>query len=373
MLQELEEAMEEVEIKSQFSGYVFRLSDILIIMICGLLCNLKDINRIHEWSKSKNAREFLKKEFKITNIPCRSHFYKILSYVNYEVFSLAFSHWIELVIKGKYPNKVISMDGKTIRSTHKYSHNGRILHIVSAIIADHGLIIGSNECQNKGDEVRAFRELIDLLDIKDSLIVADALHCKKKTAEKIIENGADYLLVVKDNNTNLKESIEVFSYNNKDDEYTTQEKNGGRIEIRTAYVSNNIEKFSSKNEWKNLSCVGAIHREVEKKGVKTSEWHYYICSRKLSAKELLKYARSEWQVESMHWLLDVHFLEDKTKVFDKNLQKVMNLLRKIVINLLRTYKDSQPKNIAFSRIMDRNLFDYENFSNVLQFLRNYDI
>lgn len=59
--------------------------------------------------------------------------------------------------------------------------------------------------------------------------------------------------------------------------------------------------------------IGAIHTEFTKDGETGSEWHYYISSRKLTLEELLKHARLEWAVESMHWLLDVHFLEDKQK------------------------------------------------------------
>ena len=79
-----------------------------------------------------------------------------------------------------------------------------------------------------------------------------------------------------------------------------------------------IEWLSGKKNWENLTMIGTIHTEFIKGDKRSSEWHYYISSRKLTAQELLKHARLEWAVESMHWLLDVHFLEDKTKVWDMN-------------------------------------------------------
>ncbi len=87
-------------------------------------------------------------------------------------------------------------------------------------------------------------------------------------------------------------------------------------------MRNNIEVtiFSRK------TIVGAIYTEFENKNRKTSEWHYYISSKKLSAEELLSYARKEWSVESMHWLLDVHFSEDLCRVENKNVQKNLNIL-----------------------------------------------
>ena len=98
------------------------------------------------------------------------------------------------------------------------------------------------------------------------------------------------------------------------------EKNYGRIETRTTYVSSEIKWLEQKQEWKNLCCIDAIHTEFESKKGKSNEWHYYISSRPLKADELLHHARMEWAVESMHWLLDVHFEEDWCRVEDKAVQ-----------------------------------------------------
>lgn len=186
MLHELENAMEEVQAKSSYCGYVYQLSDILIIMVCGLLANLQDINRVHAWSLSRHVAEFLKTEFGITQIPCCSHFYNILACVNYEAFAQCFSEWMANMLSGKTDNKIIAIDGKTIRSTLKFSYNYSTLHIASAIISDYRLIIGSKECKGKLGEVDAFLELIETLDITGTLIVADALHCKKNLPKKLL-------------------------------------------------------------------------------------------------------------------------------------------------------------------------------------------
>lgn len=139
------------------------------------------------------------------------------------------------------------------------------------------------------------------------MVVADALNCQKETAEIIIEKEANYLLCVKDNHPNLKKDIEDFVQDemiqNTMESISKTEKNYGRIEIRTAYVSSEIEWLEQKQEWKNFCCIVAIHTEFESKKGKSNEWHYYISSRPLTADELLHHARMEWAVESMHWLL----------------------------------------------------------------------
>ena len=99
--------------------------------------------------------------------------------------------------------------------------------------------------------------------------------------------------MVKDNQESLKEEIELYIQNEEVETYQTIEKNGGRIETRTAYVSNDIEWLYQKDKWVDLSCIGAIHRQFEKDGNTSSEWHYYISSADLAAEDLLRHARLE--------------------------------------------------------------------------------
>ena len=103
--------------------------------------------------------------------------------------------------------------------------------------------------------------------------------------------------------------------------YLMVEKNRERIEIRTAYTSDDASWLCGREKWKNLRCIGAIRKEVEADGKRTEEWHYYISSRRLSAEELLHHARMEWAVESMHWLLDVHYGEDYCRIANKAAQQ----------------------------------------------------
>ena len=105
------------------------------------------------------------------------------------------------------------------------------------------------------------------------------------------------------------------------DKKRTVEKNRERIEIRTAYTSDDAAWLCGREKWKNLCCIGAIRKEVEADGKRTEEWDYYISSRRLSAEELLHHARMEWAVESMHWLLDVHYGEDYCRIANKAAQQ----------------------------------------------------
>jgi predicted transposase YbfD/YdcC len=366
----LYEEMKTIESEAKHDGYWYSISEVLVIMVCGMLSMQQRIDDIHDWAKAVPTQKFLQAQFGIERIPCRAQFYNILKCVDATKFNRVFTKWMKGVLQGNVAGKTIAIDGKTVCSTDKLTEDGSVLHIASVLVSELNLVIGSQECNTKMGEITAFRELIGLLDIVGSVVVADALHCNQKSAKAVIEAKADYLFVVKDNVPTLKADIELYIQNEKVPTHTTTEKNGGRIEKRTAYVATEIGWLDGKEKWKNISCIGAIHREFEKGNNKSSQWHYYISSALLSPETLLNHARLEWGVEAMHWLLDVHFAEDKTRVWDMNVQKVLNTTRKIALNMVRIFKTTNcSKNTALTSVFKSNLFDLEQLASFLDFFR----
>ena len=263
----------------------------------------------------------------------------------------------------------ISLDGKTICSTNRIEKIENQLHIISTQISELGLTLAQRSTDDKSNEIPAVQELLKTLKIKGHVVVADALNCQKETAEIIVNQEADYLLCVKDNHPVLKKDIEDYvqdgTLHNTMDSLSETEKNYGRIETRTAYVTSQIEWLNQQKEWKNLCCIGAIHTEFNSKKGKSSEWHYYISSRKLTAEQLLHHARMEWSVESMHWLLDVHFEEDWCLVEDKAVQQHLNMFRKAAINLVKLFKSKSGSKKPISKIILDCLIDSNFISRVV--------
>jgi len=101
------------------------------------------------------------------------------------------------------------------------------------------------------------------------------------------------------------------------------------------YTMADIDWLFGREKWKNLYYIGAIKTEFERKGTKTEEWYYYISSRDLTAQELLHHARMEWAIETMHWILDVHFLEDYCRIVNRTIQQNLNILRKFALNIIK--------------------------------------
>ena len=149
------------------------------------------------------------------------------------------------------------------------------------------------------------------------------------------------------------------------DTHSTIEKTSGRIERRTAYTSTDIEWLYSKEDWEKLVCIGAVNTQFNSKKGESNEWHYYISSRSLTAEELLRHARLEWTVETMHWLLDVHFSEDFCRIEDRNVQQNLNIVRKIALNTIKGYKNKTNSKRPISKLMFDCLLESDNILSVL--------
>ena len=361
---------ESVETTKEHNGYFCSVSEALTIVIMGSLCGLRNVNQIHQWAENTKVSLFLEQHFGIKTIPCYYWLLCLLKLINPKSLNQCFMNWVQSFLPEDNQALTLSFDGKTIRSTGKMDSYEKPLHIVSAQIAELGITFGQTTVDDRENEIHAVRELLALLKIEGCMVVADALHCQKETARAIIQAKSDYLLSVKDNQASLKQDIEDYvsdaDLRSTMDTFSTCEKNSGRIEKRTAFSTCDIEWLYGREKWAKLACIGAVNTQFTSKKGTTNEWHYYISSRPLTANELLKHARSEWSVETMHWLLDVHFGEDFCRIEDENVQQVLNMVRKIALNCIKTHKELYKSKRPLSKIMLDCLLDFDTLLSVLQ-------
>ena len=364
-MEKLTKYFSELETSKEHKGYFCSVGEAVTIVTLGTICGLRNVSQIHQWAENPRVSEFLREYFGIENIPCYYWLLCLLKIIKPESLNRCFIRWVESILPPKMEGSTISLDGKTICSTGKMERYENPLHIVSAQIAQLGITFGQRAVEGKSNEIPAVRELLKLLRIKGCMVVADALNCQKETAKTIIEQDADYLLSVKDNQPTLKEEIVRFVQDSglrkTMDHYETNEKNSGRIERRRAFSTSEIGWLYGREDWAGLACIGAINTRFTTKTGTSDEWHYYISSRSLSAEELLRHARMEWSVETMHWLLDVHFAEDFCRVEDENIQQNLNMLRKLALNIIKLHKVKITSSRAISKIMFDCLLDFAVF------------
>lgn len=360
------------------SHITYKLSDILFLIVCGMIAGCNELEIIIEFAEEKI--DFFKRYTELENIPCLSTLSNIIKIINPEHLELClygiFSNVFKMDIEIK--EKEISIDGKTICSTATMKSHERPIHIITALLVDSYLSLGQKTVESKSNEIPAVRELLDELDIKGAVVTMDAMHCQKGTAEKVIENGGDYVLQLKANQGKFYEDVyamfdeKYMDITDKECEYeifSTLEKSHGRIEKRTCYVLKEVEFFTNYlAEWKALKKIFAVKREIEQAGNKTEEISCYLSSKNTTAEKLLSYTRKHWQVESFHWLLDMNYDEDESRVANKNTQICLNIIRKYSISILKKYIENHDvKRKALSANMRKCMLNEKYLEDVLKY------
>ncbi len=242
----------------------------------------------------------------------------------------------------KKEGDVISFDGKTMKGTSALEHGLRAIHMLNAWSHDNGICIGHMKVDDKSNEITALPQLIELLDLKGTIITADALNTQKETVEKAVKAEADYVLPVKGNHPTLLGEVQLLFQDAEahgfcgfdSDEYTSIEKAHGRVEVRK-YYSIDATELPSAQEWANLQSVGKVVRERTVDGKTSVEIEYYISSCEINARLLERVVRGHWGIEtSLHWVLDVVFREDKLRYRERVGAENLATVRKLALGTL---------------------------------------
>ena len=346
-----------------------KLVDVLILIMCATLCGIDEPDSIVEYGKNK--LKFLTKHFGITKIPSASTLGRILSMVNGDTVGCCIVSIMKELLGTD--GDIIAIDGKTICSTETMKSYKKSLHILTAYLTKNGVTLGQLAVGEKTNEIPMARELLELIDVKNKIITADAMHCQKDTVEKIIKKGGDYVIGVKGNQKYFFDDIKLYfddciSSKFRDDKQLyetakTSEKSRDRYEIRTCYLIKDINWLGVKDDWCGLKSIFAINRKTKKADVVSDETNYYISSLEVPPERFLEIVREHWKIESLHWQLDMTFSEDKCRVISPNGQKTLNVFRKLALSLHKSYtanlkkKTSMRKNMFNCLLNDKLLID----------------
>lgn len=326
------------------------LINILKLIMIAILCGMDELDKIIDYGNNKKA--FLKENYDIDSIPSKSTLTRVLLMVDPKWLGLAIVGILTTLIKDKAEQ--IMFDGKAIKSTDAIKTIDKMMNIVTAY-TDTGVALAQKTVDSKTNEIPAMQDLLDIINVEGLVVTADAMHCQKETAEKIINLKGDYVLQLKANQKNFYADVyamfddKYMDESDKDCEYeifSTTDKGHGRIEKRTCYVLNDVAYFTDYlANWKGLKKIFAVKREVEKDGEKSSEISCYLSSRNAPAEELLGYTRNHWKIESMHHILDVTYNEDMCRVYSKRAQENLNVFRKAGISIHKQYLKNKKKTV----------------------------
>lgn len=320
--------------------------DILVIALCGVICGANHWTSVATFGRAKEAwfRTFLSLP---NGIPSHDTFTDVFAKLDAEQFEAGFRSWVS-ALATLLPGEVVSIDGKTLRRSHDQAASSRAIHIVSAWSTSNALVLGQYKTEEKSNEITAIPLLLEMLSLEGSLVTLDAMGCQKKIAESILGQGADYLLAVKENQPSLFEAIDRLFFDEDEAAFEKRfshyaasvDKGHGREEYRRCWVCQDLSELNTfTTVWKGLQAIVVIesHRTV---GTETAiEHRFYITSCSRPAAYFLTASRDHWHVENkLHWVLDVAFREDESRLRKGDGAENFSVLRRIALNLLKQEK-----------------------------------
>ena len=319
-----------------------QLVDILVIAACAVIACAESWEDIELYGRSKQA--WLETFLALPNgIPSHDTFRRVFMLLDPDAFEACFARWARS-LAGEAGREVVAIDGKTARRSGSRRHDHGPLHLVSAWASEQGLVLGQRAVGGKSNEIAAIPELLDTLHLDGCIVTLDAMGCQKGIAERIRAKGADYLLVLNTNHGHAFEAVrEHFERtcfglgSGGRPVFDAFDESHGRLVRRRVFLDPAAKDLEPLRGWPGLSAVLAVEtiRGVSGAGKVEAETRYFLTSRGDDPAVLVQAIRRHWSVENaLHWVLDVTFREDDSRVRDRAAARNFALLRKIALNLV---------------------------------------
>jgi len=316
------------------------LLDILFLVIAGILSGAEGWSDIKDFGDKKLTWLRQYREFE-HGIPADDTIARIISRLNPDKLIECFIDWANAV-RIQNGKDILSIDGKTLRRSFQTGDRKSALHMISVWSDANQMVLGQFKSKGKKNEINTVMDLLDLIDVKDSIVTLDAMGSQSKIAAKIIKQGADYVLPLKDNQKSLYQEAKAYFHKLERDDfrdyaverYDETEPGHGRIEVRH-YTQVKITDWVKKAEkFKGAKTLIKVIRERHIDGKVSIEEQIYISSCELNCKQAANAIRRHWGVENkVHWRMDVVFREDDSRIRRDDGAQNMASLRRFVMNL----------------------------------------
>jgi predicted transposase YbfD/YdcC len=292
-------------------------------------------------SQRHSQEPFFRRFLPLPNgIPSADTFARVFAKLDPDAFSRAFGRWMAAAGAGTglVP---IAVDGKSARRAQRDTATG-CLTVVSAWASENRLTLGQAAVPDGSNEVGVIPELLRALDLAGALVTIDAAGCQVENARIIREQGGHYLLAVKGNQPSLQDAVEAVFAEACERDFVGVAEDGdaavedghGRHEER--YVTVVYDPQGLPDEWPDVAAIAQVNREREVGGKNTSTTHYYLTSYAGTAAEIAGWVRGHWGIENgLHWVLDIVFGEDASRVREGHAGANLALLRRVAVSLLQ--------------------------------------
>jgi len=319
------------------------LINIITIAICAVLSGADTWTAVEAFGHAKKAwlEGFLDLK---AGIPSHDTFGRVFSQIDPEAFQAAFADWTR-AISGAIEG-IIAIDGKTLRHSYDRATGKGAIVMVSAWAEQNHLVLGQRKVSEKSNEITAIPALLEMLVLEGCIVTIDAMGAQTRIAKQIIDQGGDYILALKGNQGLLHEQaawffaqLEQGALDVEPDWVEIQERGHGREETRMCLSIDPHQFpqwFSTIDAWKGLQSISLVRAERRIGEKVTRERRYYIASLPPKAQHILEGTRSHWGIENkVHWVLDVAFREDDSRIRTGYAPENMAVLRHMAVNMLK--------------------------------------
>ena len=327
------------------------LSDILGLILLGTIADCDDFTEIQDYGNDKII--FLQTElgFKFLNgIPSEDTLDRVMRHLEPTEIETSMRSCAGEILNN-LSKKHICLDGKEHRGTIPEGSKHALIRTVSAWLVEEKLSFGQSQIESKTNEKTAIPTLLDILDIKDSIITIDAIGCQANIVEEIVDKKADYLIALKKNQGKLFEQVQDWMLSRKDQlpHYENINREHGRGEHRKTYICQELSFLDECQKWKGLNTLVMTESTRITKLKTTHSYRFYMSSLvDNNAQTYYKLSRDHWSIENqLHWQLDLTFKEDDSRIRKDNAPLNMNIVRKLSLYLLS--KNSEKSSIKRKR------------------------
>ena len=320
-----------------------QLQDIFFISLCAMICGADNWVAIEEFGRAKKEwfTELLGLEH---GIPSHDTFGGVYAAIDTDQFSDCFSRWVA-DLADITEGEVIAIDGKCLRRSLDKASKKAAIYMVSAWAQQNNLVLGQVKVADKSNEITAIPKLLSRLDIAGAVVTIDAMGCQKKIAEQIKQQGGDYVLSLKGNQSSLHDDVKTFFTSSLSPAVASVSYEGdhGRIETRTICVTADIAWLQERHDWRSLQSIIAVTAKREIDNKVTEETRYFISSLDANdPKRLERVVRAHWAIENnLHWVLDIAFDEDSNRTRKGHSAANQAVLRHIALNLIKAEKTAK--------------------------------